>query len=42
MKCANCGAENPDGSAFCINCGKPLTTTTISENAQSEMGGDDC
>ena len=22
--CPNCKADNPDGSSFCQNCGKPL------------------
>lgn len=25
IKCNKCGAENPDGSRFCENCGSPLT-----------------
>ena len=26
MKCPNCGAENPEGSMFCQECGTRLTT----------------
>jgi len=26
MKCSYCGSENPDGSAFCKNCGAPLNS----------------
>jgi hypothetical protein len=24
VTCANCGAQNPDGNAYCQNCGQPL------------------
>src|ERR671931_178264 len=26
MRCASCGAENPEGAKFCAECGSPLTT----------------
>ena len=25
MKCSKCGLENPEGNAFCANCGAPLS-----------------
>lgn len=28
MFCGKCGAQNPDGSAFCSECGAPLTDTS--------------
>ncbi len=28
MFCGNCGAQNPDGSAFCSECGAPLAPST--------------
>src|SRR5690348_4571650 len=41
VRCPNCGTENPEGSAFCGNCGTPLTkaTTTIQPVPQPEKKG---
>ena len=25
MSCPNCGSNNPDGTAFCANCGSPVS-----------------
>ncbi|MFR6496803.1 MAG: zinc-ribbon domain-containing protein [Ruminococcus sp.] len=25
MICPNCGSNNPDGTAFCANCGSPVS-----------------
>lgn len=38
MKCPSCGAENPDGSKFCNECGAQLTTppTTPSSGRQDQ------
>lgn len=33
MNCPYCGAPAPDGTAFCVTCGKPLAA------AQQQMGG---
>lgn len=30
MKCPTCGKTNPDGMRFCVDCGTPLTTESIS------------
>jgi len=35
MYCANCGAENDDGVAFCSKCGKSPTGDTIIVNQHS-------
>jgi len=35
MYCANCGAENDDGVAFCSKCGKSPTEDTIIVNQHS-------
>lgn len=39
MKCPSCGAENPDGSKFCNECGAQLTTppATPSSGEQDQM-----
>src|SRR5579872_1649988 len=29
MTCARCGAQNPDGNAFCQACGTPLTAGPV-------------
>jgi len=28
MFCSNCGTSNPDGTAFCSKCGKPVASTS--------------
>lgn len=35
MKCTNCGAELPDGSTVCFECGAPQQTQSASEAAPS-------
>ena len=30
VMCARCGAQNPDGNAFCQSCGTPLTPAAVS------------
>jgi len=32
--CVNCGAQNPDGAKFCVNCGKSVTETAAEPGAQ--------
>lgn len=40
MYCANCGAENDDGSVFCSKCGKPTTgDATNVANQQNQRSG---
>jgi len=40
MYCANCGAENDDGAAFCSKCGKsPTGDTSNAVNQQNRQGG---
>lgn len=41
--CSNCGAENPPGEDFCVDCGKPLTQSAEAglreQNDAQEDGG---
>lgn len=30
MYCINCGAKNPDGARFCMNCGSPMNSSSAS------------
>lgn len=34
MFCPNCGAELPDGSAFCASCGKPISSEQTARTPQ--------
>ena len=36
MRCANCGAKNPDSNRFCVNCGMPLAAA---DAGASNLGG---
>lgn len=33
VTCARCGAQNPDGNAFCQSCGTPLTAAAVTAAA---------
>lgn len=33
MNCPNCGTENAEGVAFCVNCGTPVSTQPVGMNA---------
>jgi len=35
MNCPQCGAQNPDGAAFCMKCGTPLTPNQASQRQGS-------
>lgn len=35
--CENCGAELPEGSCFCSNCGKPVSQVRAIRAASSDM-----
>lgn len=35
--CPECGAENPDNSLFCLNCGKPLPTIKRSNKSPNKL-----
>lgn len=39
MICPNCGSNNPDGTAFCANCGNSMNAAPIPPQAQPNFQG---
>ena len=39
MFCGNCGRENPEGAAFCANCGQPLEDTSSGRSRRYKKVG---
>lgn len=37
MICPNCGTEIPDGSKFCLNCGKPVGQAALTNETKSDV-----
>jgi rRNA maturation endonuclease Nob1 len=42
MKCASCGADNPEGKKFCGDCGKELKEVHAGANGDSTRKCSEC
>src|SRR4051812_39895400 len=37
MTCARCGATNPEGARFCLNCGAPLVSSAAARQEERKV-----